>query len=496
MGQMTPTNSAGGSDVINGDEEKTVTATLTWVPAAGMDNTSDPPPDKNHKVHLKESAGAWESSLWGGSGSATTGAGTADDGLGDPVDVNGTSQGTHLIQRDGSSGTITLDAVTVKAINPVSTYQSGYPGGGGGYGGYPGSGYHYWDWTGGEGSVSFTVAVVDDNRAVTISSPIEDSFYKGAYDSQHGTSRYQHQRNPYSGAMIVDSAVAWHDASSGLGGPGFAKGWQINNLPLTATPINFLGYPTYSWSLQGLSQGSLTIPTSNPTYFSLLEVDGSPFPLHGTVKVNATDSDGVVVSNTYGLTLHLPYEVTNTNPFDTECGKYNLGDARVGPVKDGETLLVQETKPTEIDWANTIDGATAIVAATGQEEIAGALEILGNLAKVTNFKTDVGPESSYNGATNGPTTWSDAQQENGEIYGGGNISPDDLKTDPNGWQLCDMYIYQEVHYTDKSWYADGYNLHGYDGNSQHVLYVRHIDYIHDEFKFIKYKNRDGSPYNP
>ena len=242
----------------------------------------------------------------------------------------------------------------------------------------------------------------------------------------------------------------------------------------------------------GTTSGSLTIPTSNPTYFSLVEPDGSKFPLHGTVTVNATDSDGTVASNTYGMTLHLPYEVTNTNPFDTECGKYNLGEARVGPVADGQTLLVNDTKPTEIDWANTIDGATAIAGATGQEEIAGALEILGNLAKVTNFKTEVGPESSYNGATNGPTTWSDALNENQEIYGGNNV-PAGLVNNPNGWMLCNMYIYQVVHYTDKSWHADGYNLHGYDGNSLHVLYVRHIDAVYDEFQFVQYKNPNGSP---
>ena len=56
-----------------------------------------------------------------------------------------------------------------------------------------------------------------------------------------------------------------------------------------------------------------------------------------------------------------------------------------------------------------------------------------------------------------------------------------------------MYIFQVVHYTDKSWHADGYNSNGYDGNSQHVVYVRSIDAVYDEFQFIQYKNPDGTP---
>jgi len=140
----------GGGDKINGTVTDTVTATLTWVPAADKNNTSDPPPSK---VHIKEYGYAWEDSLWGGIGPVPTGAGTADDGLGDPQvpDGNGyRSMGDHSLVKDGSSGSITLDPVTMSATNPTSTWQS-YPD-------YPS--YHYWDWTGGEYSVSFSVEVV------------------------------------------------------------------------------------------------------------------------------------------------------------------------------------------------------------------------------------------------------------------------------------------------------------------------------------------------
>lgn len=220
MGQMTPTQSSGGSTIINGDEEATVTATLTWVPDASKDMTTDPPPDKDHKVHIIESGRAWQQSL--GSGPGT---GTADDGLGDSAASDGghTSQGVHLIQRDGSSGTITLDPVTLKAINPVSTWQSGYPGGGSG-GGYPGGGgYGYWDWTGGEGSISFFVAVDPDvnPRSVTITSSIDPTYHK---DPKTGK---QANVAASDGTMTADSVNLWTQS------PGPA--------------ITYYAHPTGSW---------------------------------------------------------------------------------------------------------------------------------------------------------------------------------------------------------------------------------------------------------
>ncbi len=179
IGQSTLTDSQGGSNIIDGDEESTVATTLTWMPANG-DAALDPPPDKDHPVHLIEHGYAYESSLGGGSSSPSSGSGTADDGLGDPRDGGGISQGNHLIVKDGSSGTITLDPVALKAINPVSTYQSDYPGGGGGGGGYPGGGGPGWDWTGGEGAISFYVYLDPSAspRAVTISANVDPTYYK------------------------------------------------------------------------------------------------------------------------------------------------------------------------------------------------------------------------------------------------------------------------------------------------------------------------------
>ncbi len=294
IGQSTPTQSSGGSSIIDGDEESTVTTTLTWMPANG-DSVMDPPPDKDHPVHIEEYGYAYESSLWGGSGSAPSGAGTADDGLGDPRDVNGVSQGNHLLQRDGSSGTITLDPVIEKAINPVSTYQSGYPGGGGdGGGGYPGGGGPGWDWTGGIGTINFNVALDSSAspRSVTITSSIDPTYHKDPVLGKVANTP------DGSGTIKADSVNLW----DGAFGP----------------DITYYANPTGSWSAGSAYHWySAVTGTSNAGTFTLPGDPPYAFPvwydafLSGQehINLNCTDAgDGANASANYYVNWHKPIE--------------------------------------------------------------------------------------------------------------------------------------------------------------------------------------------
>jgi len=173
---------------INGNVTGTITATLTWVPAAGKTLQSDPP---SEPVSIVEQSTAEESPAnWNGPAPAPVPAGSASDGLGDPqVRWNSgyISSGVHLIQKDGSTGTIAVPC-SLSSVNPTSTYQTGgYPGGG-----YPGGGggYSYWDWTGGLCVASFGVAVcpfgitADTNRDGVIDA--KDEAGKGAYTKTSG----------------------------------------------------------------------------------------------------------------------------------------------------------------------------------------------------------------------------------------------------------------------------------------------------------------------
>ncbi len=150
----------GGGAEVDGSVSGTITATLTWIPATGKTLQSDPPPTQ---LNIVEYGDAWFDSDWGGPQMPDPSDGVADDGLGDaPVYTNGygslmaTSQGYHVVQKDASSGTVTVTC-SPSASNPPSSWLP-YPN-------YPG--YHYWDWTQGLCVVSFTVYPVTMDLAGT-----------------------------------------------------------------------------------------------------------------------------------------------------------------------------------------------------------------------------------------------------------------------------------------------------------------------------------------
>ena len=227
-------------------------------------------------------------------------------------------------------------------------------------------------WAGGWGQLS--AGARQDAREVTIGSPIETSYYKGV--SQNGNSnRWAHQRNSATGAMAVDAVATWQDYTANS-----VKGWQINNIPLTATTTNFFSYASYSWTLSGLTlpEAWLTYPTVNPTQFSLLEPDGTKFPLHSTVTVNAADSDGAIATNTYDMTWHLPLEKTVVTNF-TQNIPILVGSLQ--PIVRNASMpsdLQIPGREGEIDWGATSQQFGLPVAVTGTA--AGGLLLIPEVA--------------------------------------------------------------------------------------------------------------------
>jgi hypothetical protein len=185
-----PTSDGGGvegSNYINCDVLSTVTATLTWVPAASKTLQSDPP---SKMVSIEESGTAQESpGQWNGDEAlAPTPAGSASDGLGDPPvawNEGYISTGTHRVRKDGSSGTITLGPFTLTAICPVSTWMTDNTN-------FPYYHFSYWDWMGGLSAAGFSVAVVPpakpvNFRCISASADSEGNLhYEYAWDSSTG----------------------------------------------------------------------------------------------------------------------------------------------------------------------------------------------------------------------------------------------------------------------------------------------------------------------
>jgi len=192
-------------DYINTSSTGSVTATLTWIPAAGMTLLSDPPAKM---VSIEEFGTAEESpSIWNGpdtsggnsdipgSGSDTTQTqvGSATNGLGDTAvawNRGYISTGTHRVRKDATSGTITLGPFTLTATCPASNWTTDvelneeFP--------LLSYEYHCWDWMGGLCEVGFGVKVVPPAHPVNFRcvSASSDSggvlHYDYAWDSSTG----------------------------------------------------------------------------------------------------------------------------------------------------------------------------------------------------------------------------------------------------------------------------------------------------------------------
>ena len=476
------------SEAINGTMTTSVSTPLTVT--FTYTGTGTPPPFLDVLVSGTASAAAWVNGSAGLDGSKLSAQASASDGLGDSVSMQATpsspsswdggqsASGKHLLHLAVSGGVVQVSVPAQFSVTEINLVPCG---------------------TGGETEADVnayaSATVMQDNREVTISCPtIEDSYYKGPYEPDHGTDKYDHLRDPATGAIVTDSAVTYQDASNnGIEGSGTAQGWQVNNIAFTANAANF-NSPTHQWSLSGPSQAFLTVPTANPVSYSLLEPDSDKFPLQGTLKVTVTDSDGASAANTFGITWHLPYE---ENAFlGTVYTKHKRDAARVGPVDYGSTLTVKAEGAQDVDVSAVFDAGEAITAVAGQEEFAGMFKIASSLAKITNAKYTYGPENTDFSVPNTPDSgnWTNAGNEMNEKYAGDpNISPATLASDPNGQSLCHLYWYDVEKDEDSSWYADGYNIHGYDGDSQHTIFVRQCDMIEGQPFFVQYKNKDGSP---
>ena len=431
-GETSSGGSAGGQYAVDASTSGTVKATLNWIPAAGQTLASDPPPPSSQPVHLLESSYA----AWGLTGPPNPPpGGVASDGLGDPpvsplYEVGQISSGTQAIWKDGSSGTITLDPVTLNANTPL--YQAPLR------------------WGYATANASFSVGI-DPDPAVTISSEIEDSYYKSEDGDSGFPIQLKHVRNE-DGSMDVDSAAQWEDASVYS-----TQGWHVGNLPLTATPVNFQGTPSYSWSLQGLSQGWLTAPTANPTAVSLVEPDWKQFPLTGTVKVDAIDSDGTDVSNTYTVTWHLPMENWQSTGTSAPFWQIATLEGTPGAGPSGTTgpngSISGQWSFTEDANGKNIGLGDMFAAASGLVDPPWAAFVA--LTGIVFSKTQ--SESPVHGVN-----FNDAWSDSNSTFQGGL---------PSGWpnsppaimQLYQMKPKLLLKYQTQSYQGDQYNLHGYAG---------------------------------
>jgi hypothetical protein len=154
-------------------------------------------------------------------------------------------------------------------------------------------------------------------------------------------------------------------------------------------------------------------------------------------------------------------------------------ETRIGPVHSGQSLAVQTSAPAEINASALLDGVAVSALSYGQVEVAGLAELIGKITDIVEWTTPIGPEAAYTGAENGPDNWQLATTDNSEKYGGGNLPPANAPGSvaglTNGWEYCDMNIVEYAHNRTDSYYCDGYNSHGFDGNDKHLMVSTQLD---------------------
>ena len=133
-------------------------------------------------------------------------------------------------------------SLTLLLCSPATRAQSGYPGGGSG-GGYPGGGSPGGGGSGTLHGVAGAFYSVVLSNHVEISSIIGESWKKGAYDPNHGTSRYLNQRKA-DGSIEVDAGVAYQAL-----GPRSPEGWGVTDLGFMASDP--FGNSSFSWTAGG-----------------------------------------------------------------------------------------------------------------------------------------------------------------------------------------------------------------------------------------------------
>lgn len=453
----------------------TVTYTFTW--NGGWLHA--PPPAK---MWVHETSHA----EWAAGGLYGSKTGSEDDGLGgSPITLGNSdgssagqeSSGSKWEQKDSSGGTFTV-TISPSASISLSEPQS-IPG-------VPGAS----PFEAGIADVS-TYAALNDHTIIT--SPMDTSY--GIGDNDAPTS---HVRQP-DGSMDVDSVVGWGEPPNSYFGGG-QQAWRVSGAPFTATSP-FGSGSQYLWTASG--DGSLDPPSNTSTVgFSLSDPNPDAFPKQSTFTVTVTEpSSGQTDTNTYKVTWHTPVE--KRKKLYTTFSKKPLGEALLTGIYPNHSGSTIASEGAELSVNGLIDGVLAVVTRGASEEVGGLLELIGKWSGVVEYKVPIGPEGQTTGVTNwngahndGP--WNEAQTAQKDKYGGGNINPPGLTSDPNGWRLCQLSVYRMEHDQCDSYYAYGFNGNGYDGNALHLVQVNIVrpGCVWDEMYFTVFRNRSGDPVVP
>jgi len=306
---------------VHADNTDTLTAYFVW--------TGDPSHIPAHQDFLLRTSLSATAGVSFGNGGATSGLSATGEGMleGDTVTATAGDAGNDhpaphtkavLVRATPTGNLITLSrsaGVSVDTSNslPYSTWvDSPAPPNASGPGTYYYIGPPSNGQTSATASANASATANTDSRGVTINCPdVEASYYKWAYDSQHGTDRYQHI--PQASGNSVDSVVfQQNDPSTGQH---FVAGHTYYS-----NPSGFMS-PVFNWKISGDgtadsdTSANLSPSPTNPYGLANLPANldfGATWDTTQTktsqFTVDVKDSDGADASDTYTVTWHATAE--------------------------------------------------------------------------------------------------------------------------------------------------------------------------------------------
>ena len=437
-----------GTGGVDSSVTASVTATLTWQPAYGQTNTTDPPPTQ--PVSILEIATAQENpGTWSGAGSPPASAGTASNGLGDTPVTSGRGyvcKGSHLIQRDGASGSIVLDPVSLSAVCPKTTVVNGKI-----------------DWLGSQ-AVSVNLTVLINSRLVTISANVDPTSKKVPLLDASGN-----QITDANGDFNYTSVPNTRDSDGTMYGD---VGLSITALD-AGDPENFTNI-AYHANLGGAWQ----VYTSSYSWFSSLKQQGDSNTLSSPVLANDVIPD---FTNSYlnpwyydngspGMpAIAIASGETNANNPDHIFLKYTDG-GNAGPYQgDGASAtanyyMILHTANernyadhVHSDFVNPRQVSANLISGGPTDTLGGGISIQVDYSLSASY---AGPLGEWLANSIGLNLTVSEEKDYGTVS---NVAATGL---PVGWYT---YVIETDHYYDHYGKVDNWGSEGYIGTSPYTL---------------------------
>ena len=354
-------------------------------------------------------------------------------------------------------------------------------------------------------SVSGTANIDSLNREVGITCPaIEDSYYKGVYDTQHRTDRYQYIHQP-SGNSVESVIFQQHDPATGQH---FVAGHTYDS-----NAVGFMS-PVFKWTISGDgtpdgdTSANLSPSPANPYGLANLPANldfGATWDTtqakFSQFSVDVKDSDGADATDTYNVMWHAPQEnfsvlsykkdvpklVDSLQPITVNAsvpsnlqipgaeGEIDWGDVQqqsglpvaVAGTALGGLLLIPEVAAGPAGWV--VLGAQAVAAGasyklgTSSPDHPGTVPIQGN-ANYSEYCADVDHQVTIN---TDPNAAGDLVRFNPPLLASqakaAELDPAHWSSDP--YFMGSTAMWQGGWYTDiKDLSGDGYDVHGYTGH--------------------------------